>query len=277
MMVSVVMSAWWQRVRSPSLPGSAGLLGMGWPSGRVKVKVGGVWGWGDQVAEGVDDDVVGLAQEDQVAQPGLAAAGPGDDVVDVGAAGVAAGVLAAVLVAFADGAAQGGGGAAVPPAGVEQGAVVVVQHPGHGGVAGDGAGGGGADGGAVVEVAAPRVRGVPGWPGVGAGGRGGLAVVRRFRGNAAVVGRGGVIGPRFRGDFGWRVLEGFGADVHDHVVDVRVAGGGDLPGQVRRGHFHQRVGQAGPAGAVAGTGRGAAVRAGRGVTGGCSRGGLAGR
>ena len=115
--------------------------------------------------------MVGLAEEDQVAQPGLAAFGPGDDVVDVGAAGVAAGVLAAAVVAFADGAAQRGGGAAVPPAGVEQGAVVVVQHPGHGGVAGDGAGGGGADGRAVVEVAAPRVRGVARWPGGARGAR----------------------------------------------------------------------------------------------------------
>ena len=53
----------------------------------------------------------------------------GDDVVDVGAPGVAAGELAPVLVTFADGAAQRGGGAAVAAADVEQGAVVVVQHP----------------------------------------------------------------------------------------------------------------------------------------------------
>src|SRR5260370_41804589 len=106
-------------------------------------------GGGDQVAEGVDDDVVGFAEQDQVAEPGLAALGPGGDVVDVGAAGVAAGVLAAALVALADGAAQRGGGLAVPAPGVEQGAVVVVQHPGHGGVAGGGLGGGGADGGGV--------------------------------------------------------------------------------------------------------------------------------
>src|SRR5260370_20901392 len=128
-------------------------------------------GGGDQVAEGVDDDVVGFAEQDQVAEPGLAALGPGGDVVDVGAAGVAAGVLGAALVALADGAAQRGGGLAVPAPGVEQGAVVVVQHPGHGGVAGQGPRGGRADGGGVVEVAACRAGGVAGGPGAGGGGR----------------------------------------------------------------------------------------------------------
>ena len=36
--------------------------------------------------------------------------------------------------------------------------------------------------------------------------------------------------------------------LHDHLVDVRVARGGDLPAQVGPGDLHQRVGQAGPAG-----------------------------
>ena len=44
------------------------------------------------------------------------------------------------------------------------------------------------------------------------------------------------------------VGEGFGADVDDHLVEVRVAGGGDLPGQVATGHLHQRIGQARPCG-----------------------------
>src|SRR6185437_5053002 len=96
---------------------------------------------GDQPAAGVHDDVVGFAQRDQVPQPGLPAVGPGDDVVDVGAPGPAAREPAAALVAFADGAAQRGGGTAVPAADVEQGAVVVVQHPGHRRVAGQGPGG----------------------------------------------------------------------------------------------------------------------------------------
>jgi hypothetical protein len=39
MMLLVVMSASWQRVRSPSLSGRRGALGRGWPSGRVKAKV----------------------------------------------------------------------------------------------------------------------------------------------------------------------------------------------------------------------------------------------
>jgi hypothetical protein len=42
----------------------------------------------------------------------------------------------------------------------------------------------------------------------------------------------------------WPGEEGLGADVHDHLVDVRVARGGDLPRQVRPGHLHQRIGQA---------------------------------
>jgi hypothetical protein len=42
--------------------------------------------------------------------------------------------------------------------------------------------------------------------------------------------------------------EGFGAGVHDHLVEVRVARGGDLRCQVRPGDLHQRVGQACPAG-----------------------------
>jgi hypothetical protein len=58
-------------------------------------------------------------------------------------------------------------GAAAP---VEQGAVVVMQHPGHRRVAGEGLRGGGADGRALVEVAARRVRGVGGRPTGGAGG-----------------------------------------------------------------------------------------------------------
>ena len=44
MIVSVVMSASWQPARSPSLPGSAGPWGMGWPSGRVKVNPPSGWG-----------------------------------------------------------------------------------------------------------------------------------------------------------------------------------------------------------------------------------------
>src|SRR5580700_4619958 len=80
--------------------------------------------------------------------------------MDVGAPGVAAGELAAALVAFADGAAQRRGGQAVPPADVEQVAVVIVQHPGDRRVTGEGLRGGGADSRAVVEVAASRVRGL---------------------------------------------------------------------------------------------------------------------
>ena len=78
---------------------------------------------------------------------------------------------------------------------------------------------------------------------------------------------------RFRGDTvpgarvadAWPAEQGLGADVHDHVVDVRVARGGDLPGQVRPGHLHQRIGQARPARRRALPGPGAVVRAGRGV------------
>jgi hypothetical protein len=103
-----------------------------------------------------------FAEQDQVTQPGLAAPCPGDDVVDVGAPGAAAGVLAAALVALADRAAQRGRRLAMASADIQEGAVVIVQHPGHGGMAGDGLGGGGAEGGPVVEVAAPWLRRVPG-------------------------------------------------------------------------------------------------------------------
>ena len=74
--------------------------------------------------------------------------------MDVGTPGVAARELAAAVVAFADRAAQRRGGQAVPSADVEQVAVVVMQHPGHRRVAGEGFRGRGADGRAVVEVTA---------------------------------------------------------------------------------------------------------------------------
>src|SRR6185437_12264598 len=177
---------------------------------------------------------------------GLAAAGPVPDVVDVGAAGVAAGEPAPVPVALAGRAAQRRGGPAVPAADVEQGAVVVVQHLADRRRAGDPLGGGGAERGAVFEVAAPRVGRVADVP-VGTVraaallnlGRvaAGLAVGgRRFRGNAdrlslgAWVGVGGV--------------EGFGADMDDDLVDVGIIGGGDLPGQVISRDPGQRVSQA---------------------------------
>jgi hypothetical protein len=97
---------------------------------------------------------------------------------------------------------------------------------------------------------------------------------RRFRGN--VVLRRGVIRAILRTGTApgrcvagaWPAGQGFGADGHDHVVGVRVARGGDLPRQVRPGHFHQRIGQARPAGAVAFAGPGAGVRVSRGVIGG---------
>ena len=74
----------------------------------------------------MDKGVVFLAQADEVAELGLAAVGPVDDVVGVGAAGVAAGELAAVAVAFADGPAERGRGLASAAADVENGAGSVV-------------------------------------------------------------------------------------------------------------------------------------------------------
>jgi hypothetical protein len=156
----------------------------------------------------------------------------------------------------------------VPPADVEQVAVVIVQHPGDRRVAGEGLRGGGADSRAVVEVAASRVRGA-GKPAGRAGDAARRRACGRFRGNVGGggcrLGRrvawsrscGGCGFGRFRGNAGLpcgRVIavrpggEGFGADVHDHLVDVGVARGGDLRGQVRPGDLHQCVGQARPAG-----------------------------
>src|SRR5260370_585167 len=73
--------------------GQRGAAGHGLAGGGGEGE-GGAVGGSDQVAEGVDDDVVGSAEQDQVAEPGGAALGPRDDVVDVGAPGVAAGELA---------------------------------------------------------------------------------------------------------------------------------------------------------------------------------------
>jgi hypothetical protein len=100
------------------------------------------------------------------------------------------------------------------PADVEQVAVVIVQHPGDRRVAGEGLRGGGADGRAILEVAASRVCGV----GKPAGRAADVARRRacgRFRGNAGLP-CGRVTAVRPGG-------EGFRADVHDHLVNVRVA------------------------------------------------------
>jgi hypothetical protein len=56
MIVSVVISASWQRATPPSLPGRSRPLGMGWPSGRVKPNP--PPRAGDQPAEGVHDHMV---------------------------------------------------------------------------------------------------------------------------------------------------------------------------------------------------------------------------
>jgi hypothetical protein len=72
-------------------------------------------------------------------------------------------------------------------------AQAMMQHPGHGGVAGDGLGGGRAEGRAVLQVAAPRVRWVARWP----------VIAPRFRGNAELAGL-GPTGLRFRTNAGLR-------------------------------------------------------------------------
>ena len=105
----------------------------------------------------MDKGVVSLAQADEVAELGLAAVGPVDDVVGVGAAGAAAGELAAVAVAFADGPAERGRGLAGAAADVENGAGGVVDHGADGGVAADERQGAEAESQAVLDVAAHRV------------------------------------------------------------------------------------------------------------------------
>src|ERR1700723_3546018 len=112
--------------------------------------------------------------------------------MQVGTPGVAARKPAPVLVPIGDGAALRRGRLAVAAADVEQGAVVVVEHPADRRGAGDPLGGGGADGGAVFEVAAARGGGGPAPP-VGTlctarvgvrGGVGGVVVGGRFGGRA---------------------------------------------------------------------------------------------
>jgi len=175
---------------------------------------------GDEVAAVVDERVVPFAQVDEVVQAGAAAVGPVLDVVQVGAAGFAAGVAAAAVVALAGGAAQRGGRAAAAPAEVQDGAVAVVPHPAQGRGAGDHLRGADADRGTVLDVAAGRVRWVTRYP----GGRG------RFRGD---VGRDFVL--RAAGAAGLPGGgQGVGADVDDDLVYLGVADGG-LVGQERLG------------------------------------------
>src|SRR6185437_14190379 len=81
---------------------------------------------GDGVAAVVDDLVVPGAQADQVVQVGGAAVDPVLDVVQVGPAGLAAGVPAPAVVPFAGGAADRGAGAApAPPQGQDRAGVAV--------------------------------------------------------------------------------------------------------------------------------------------------------
>ena len=164
------------------------------------------------------------AQADQVVQVGAAAVDPVLDVVQVHPAGLAARVPAPAVVPFAGGAADRGAGPAAAPAQGQDLAGVAVGHPGQRGGAGEHLGGGHADRRAVFDVAAGRVRRVPGDPRRGR---------RRFRGNAGLRGRGR----------GRRPGEDAGAGVHHDLVDLRVVGPGDLPGQERLRDRDQPVSQ----------------------------------
>jgi hypothetical protein len=80
-------------------------------------------GGGDDDALVVGEVMVRFAERDEVGELGLAAVGPVADVVGVDAAGLAAGVAAAVQVAFADRAPQRRRRLAGAAAGVEDVAV----------------------------------------------------------------------------------------------------------------------------------------------------------
>ena len=109
-------------------------------------------------------------------------------------------------------------------------AAAVVPHPAQRRGAAGHLRGADADRRAVLHVAARRVRGMA-WD--RPGGR------RHLRGDAGSLG--GDPGC-LRGDAGGGG-QGAGADVHDDLVDLRVIGGGGLPGQERLGDRQQGVGQ----------------------------------
>ena len=168
-------------------------------------------------------------------------------MVGVGAAAVAAGVLAAgAAVALAERAPEGGRGLAGAAADVDDRAGQVVDHGGDGRVAGDQGEGGGADGGAVVEVAAVLVRRVP----ERRRGRGGSWCLRlrasvsaaRRRSRAAAS-----AGGRAAGSV--RVTAGR-AGMDDDLVAVGVVGGGGLGAEVVGAQISNRASARSAAGSV---------------------------
>jgi hypothetical protein len=167
----------------------------------------------------VDKGVVSLAQADEVAELGLPAVGPVDDVVSVRATGVAAGELAAVAVAFADGAAERGRGLAGATAHVENGAGGVVDHGADGGVAADERQGAEAESQAVLDVAAHRVGRV----------RDGQGTGRTFR--------------RFRVLCRRVPANGLGAGVNDYLIRIGVLGRGRLGVEVVGADLDEGVGE----------------------------------
>ena len=174
-MVAGVMPASWQSLMVPFRP-----VGRGWRGAGCRRAVEGervCWSGGDEVSALVDEHVVVGAQADQVFQAGPAAVDPVLDVVQVDPAGLTAGEPAAAVVAVAGGPAQRGARPPAAPAGVQDGAVAVVQQPAQGGGAGDHLRGADADRGAVLDVAAGRVGRVTGRP----------AGRRCFRGNGREV------------------------------------------------------------------------------------------
>ena len=224
MIVSGVMSASWAASTGPSGRGQGRASGQRGAVRAVERERAASAGGrrGDEVAAVVDHLVMPGAQADQVVQVGAAAVDPVLDVVQVDPAGLAAGVPAPAVVAFAGGAADRGAGPAPAAAQGQDRAGAGVGHPGQRGGAADHLRGGHADRRAVLDVAPGRIGRVTRDPRPG----------RRFRGNAGdLCGRG-----RRRG-------ERAGAGVDHDLVHLRVIGPGDLPGQERLGHRDQAVSQ----------------------------------
>ena len=130
----------------------------------------------------MDQGVVPFAERDEVPELGLASVGPEDDVVDIRAAGLAAGETAPVPIALAYGTAQLGRRltSAIPDG--DDLAIGVMDHEGDRGVAADHVECGETDSGPILDVAAPPVRRVPDRP---VGLRPSRTPRLRFRGNAA--------------------------------------------------------------------------------------------